>query len=151
MRQPRLTPLTIAAKTSCGQAVWFLVPSLFMLPSTSPSLTVSWLRRRLGAFSLALAGIGSAACSSHDEPPKMAGFHGTGGARSDAGNHTGGSTSDAGDSTSNDEASGQCTIGDSRPCRTVISSYLEQESCFVGVQYCDTGTWTKCTDPRDAD
>ncbi len=60
-----------------------------------------------------------------------------------------GATSTGGASGS-DTQTGSCTVGDSRSCRVVLGVYDGQESCFIGMQYCDTGTWTLCQDPRDA-
>ena len=93
-----------------------------------------------------------AACSSGQNSPGMAGSYDTG--RKDGGmNGTGGRTqkaSDSGVAGDADVSSGTCTIGDSRACRVVLGIYKGQESCFVGMQYCDTGTWTSCIDSRDA-
>ena len=78
--------------------------------------------------------------------PNAAGGNNGGGGR--AGN--GGQSGAAGDAGGSDVTSGNCTIGSSRSCRVVLGVYNGIESCFVGKQYCDTGTWGPCQDPRDA-
>ena len=96
--------------------------------------------------------VGMAACSSGNDVPGMAsgmGLGGQGGGSNNTGGRKsqGGSTGDAGGS---DTASGNCAIGTSRACRVVLGIYNGIESCFVGMQYCDVGSWTHCIDPRDA-
>ena len=105
---------------------------------------------RITLPALLLAMIG--ACSSGENTPGMAGGynpnHQDGGSNSTGGRNARdsgtGVTSDSG------TVSGNCTIGDSKACRVVLGIYNGQESCFVGMQYCDTGTWTSCIDKRDA-
>jgi len=82
----------------------------------------------------------------------MAGARNSGGSGTQGGaGSTGGRSDSAGGSSSNDIASGSCTLGESRACRYVISGGGNyQESCFVGMQYCDTDTWSGCIDARDA-
>ena len=91
-------------------------------------------------------------CSGKEQAPAYAApGHGSGGAGGQAGNGSvGGTSSTSSGGGSSDVQAGACTVGDSRGCRVVLSVYEGQESCFVGMQYCDTGTWTLCVDPRDA-
>jgi len=93
-----------------------------------------------------------AACTGGENTPGMAGGY-------DPNRQDGGSTStggrnarDSGTAVTGDSGTvvGNCTIGDSKACRVVLGIYNGQESCFVGMQYCDTGTWTSCIDKRDA-
>lgn len=96
--------------------------------------------------------IGMAACSSGSDAPGMAGGSSSGG-QGGASNNTGGrNTSDAGTGGAggSNVVLGTCTIGTSKSCRVVIGIYNGVESCFVGMQYCDVGTWTPCIDARDA-
>ncbi len=104
------------------------------------------------AFAVLSLTLNSYSCSSHTETPALAApQHGSGGQGNEGGlGSTGGSSSIPGDSGDSGTSSGPCTVGDSRSCRVVLGVYLGQESCFVGMQYCDTGTWTPCIDPRDA-
>ncbi len=128
-------------------SLWYAKGSMDLQSHWSRTSTRRW--RVLAAVTFVVGNFG-AACSSESEAPAMAGAHGTGGARADGGTNTGGFTLGGTGSTNDDVATGACTMGDSRSCRYVISSYQNQESCFVGMQYCDTDTWTKCIDPRDA-
>lgn len=107
-------------------------------------------RKPVLLIAILFVGVVLEACSSDGRAPPMAGPRGTGGAHSGGAGNAGGLSSNAGGSTSNDVTTGACTIGDSRACRYVIGTYNNQESCFVGMQYCDTGIWTSCIDPRDA-
>ena len=92
------------------------------------------------------------ACSNGGDAPGMAGSYDP--SHKDGGTNTsGGQTSRTADSEvagDSGTASGTCTIGDAVACRVVLGIYKGQESCFVGMQYCDTGTWTTCIDKRDA-
>ena len=96
-------------------------------------------------------GLGGFACSSSSSAPELAAPVGNGGSGNEGGQSSadghGGPLGDAGGSVT---YSGTCTIGDATSCRYVIGIVNNQESCFVGMQYCDTGTWSKCSDPRDA-
>jgi hypothetical protein len=110
---------------------------------------------RLLPILLALLGLsigsGGLACSSSSPAPALAAPVGSGGGGNEGGqSNTGGRSALLGDAGGSVTVSGTCTIGTSVSCRVVIGIVNNQESCFVGVQYCDTGTWGRCTDPRDA-
>ena len=111
------------------------------------------IRRRacLTALTAAVL-VGIAACSSGSDAPGMAGGFGTGGQGGGSNNTGGRNTSDAGTGGAggSNVVSGSCTIGTSKACRVVLGIYNGVESCFVGMQYCDVGTWTPCMDARDA-
>jgi hypothetical protein len=84
----------------------------------------------------------------------MVSGHNTGGQSGESSGSTGGRNAQGGGVTTTDAGgsstvTGDCNIGDSKACRVVIGIYNGQESCFVGMQYCDTGTWTGCIDKRD--
>ena len=106
------------------------------------------LQLRLGTLAPMLA-VAMAACSTGQTSPGMAPGDDTG--RHDGGsNSSGGRNTGDGGSGDSGTVSGTCKIGDSKACRVVLGIYKGQESCFVGMQYCDTGTWTSCIDKRDA-
>lgn len=96
-------------------------------------------------------GLGGFACSSSSSAPGLAAPVGNGGSGNEGGqSSTGGHGGLLGDAGGSVTYSGTCAIGDAISCRYVIGIVNNQESCFVGMQYCDTGTWSKCSDPRDA-
>jgi hypothetical protein len=104
------------------------------------------------AFAVLTLTLNSYSCSSHTEHPALATPHGSGGQGNEGGlGGTGGNSSASGETGgSGTGGGGPCTVGDSRSCRVVLGVYDGQESCFIGMEYCDTGTWTPCIDPRDA-
>lgn len=120
-------------------------------PRFEPPERHAWLARSFVVVAVLCAAFGG--CSGKEEAPGFAPppSRGSGGASSQGGGGGVGGTAgtSAGGGTS-DVQSGTCTVGDSRGCRVVLGVYDGQESCFVGMQYCDTGTWTLCIDPRDA-
>lgn len=127
-----------------------IMPTLIFRPVTAKPQIVR-LRVCLATLTLSLL-VGTAACSSGNDAPGMAGGWSTGG-NGGASNNTGGrNASDAGTGGAGGSSvvSGSCTIGASKACRVVIGVYNGVESCFVGMQYCDVGTWTRCIDKRDA-
>ena len=143
-------PLPIARKP-----VEVLLPS-WIMPLWFVRLAAAWMPPRsvfahMALVALLLAALGSYACSSSDShAPAMAAPHGSGGSKSEGGaGSTGGRSASVGGTGASDVSTGTCTIGDARACRVVWFS-VGQESCFNGMQYCDTGAWTGCTDPRDA-
>ncbi len=96
-------------------------------------------------------GLGGFACSSSSSAPALAAPVGNGGSGNQGGqSNTGGRSALLGDAGGSVTVSGTCTIGDSISCRVVIGTVNNQESCMVGMQYCDTGEWSHCMDPRDA-
>lgn len=124
-----------------------------MLTINSVAMRLNKTRIRVCRITLpALLVVMIGACSSGENTPGMAGGY-------DPSRQDGGSTStggrnprDSGTGVSGDSGTvvGNCTIGDSQACRVVLGIYNGQESCFVGMQYCDTGIWTSCIDKRDA-
>jgi hypothetical protein len=48
-----------------------------------------------------------------------------------------------------DVASGPCTAGATRKCSVILGTYEGVVSCFVGIQTCVEGQWSKCHSPDE--
>ncbi|MEZ4224447.1 MAG: hypothetical protein R3B13_26090 [Polyangiaceae bacterium] len=112
------------------------------------ALPVSWV------VAFALGAWVSWSCGSGDEsrppanPPADAGADASG--EDGAADAPLDASQDAPDAISDAPNDASCAVGSEKECKVLLPPQGNVQNCFVGVQYCDDGTWSSCQTPRDS-